>query len=146
MMNVVKGNLLEVTHGVLAHQVNCVGVMGAGVARQVADKYPVVYAEYKRLCRERSANELLGTVQIVQVNNLRIANVFGQRGYGRGQRHTNYVALRLALTRLAETMMPGERISFPYGIGCGLAGGDWDVVSQIIEDVFGGFRVYLYKL
>jgi hypothetical protein len=38
-----------------------------------------------------------------------------------------------------------EKIGFPK-IGCGLAGGDWKVVSQIIETIFDGFDVTIYEL
>lgn len=36
-------------------------------------------------------------------------------------------------------------IGFPYKIGCGLAGGDWDVVSAIIEREFEGYEVEIYE-
>lgn len=29
-------------------------------------------------------------------------------------------------------------IGFPYKIGCGLAGGDWNIISQILEEEFAG--------
>jgi nicotinamidase-related amidase len=31
----------------IAHQVNLMGVMGAGLAKQIKQKYPTVYAQYK---------------------------------------------------------------------------------------------------
>lgn len=35
---------------VVCHQVNCMGVMGAGLAKQVRNRYPGVYRAYKELC------------------------------------------------------------------------------------------------
>ena len=43
--------------------------------------------------------------------------------------------LRSALKSLAE-QHPGKSVALPYGIGCGLAGGDWNTVYDIIKEVF----------
>ena len=37
-------------------------------------------------------------------------------------------------------------ICMPYGIGCGIANGDWNEVYKIIEEVFSDYDVTLYKL
>jgi len=36
-------------------------------------------------------------------------------------------------------------IAIPYGIGCGLAGGKWDIVYDIIEEVFNDYDVVIYR-
>ena len=51
-MKVVTGNVLDSNADVIIHQVNCQGVMGSGVAKQVKDRYPVVYEMYKAKCNE----------------------------------------------------------------------------------------------
>lgn len=38
------------------------------------------------------------------------------------------------------------KIAIPYGIGCGIANGDWNIVYKIIEEVFDDYEVTLYKL
>lgn len=45
------GNLFESECKYLINAVNCQGVMGAGIAKQFADKYPKMYDEYKVLCK-----------------------------------------------------------------------------------------------
>lgn len=37
-------------HPIICHQVNCKGVMGGGLAKQIRDVYPNVYYIYKRKC------------------------------------------------------------------------------------------------
>lgn len=37
-------------------------------------------------------------------------------------------------------------IAMPYGIGCGIANGDWNIVCKIIEEIFSDYNVTLYKL
>jgi O-acetyl-ADP-ribose deacetylase (regulator of RNase III) len=49
---VVDGDLLDQKTDVIAHQVNCLGVMGAGVALQIKNKWPEVYEGYKNFCHD----------------------------------------------------------------------------------------------
>jgi len=81
-------DILAVTGHIICHQVNCQGVMGAGLARQVRAKYPQVYAPYRAYC---ATGNVLGTVLFVPVsdNNI-IANIFGQDKYGRDRQYTDY--------------------------------------------------------
>ena len=39
-MQVLKGSILNVTEGIIAHQTNCMGIAGAGLALQIANAYP----------------------------------------------------------------------------------------------------------
>ena len=34
----------------------------------------------------------------------------------------------------------------PFKIGCGIANGEWEIVQDIINKVFKGYKVNLYKL
>jgi O-acetyl-ADP-ribose deacetylase (regulator of RNase III) len=134
-----KGNVLDSKFQVIAHQVNCQGVMGAGVAKAVKNKYPEVYEEYRSYCDEDLNDEIFGTCLAVEVNDGKvIANLFGQNEYGVGVVQTNYKKLHSALVELKEYMIENGLItlSFPYMIGCGLAGGDVAVVEVLIRDVF----------
>jgi hypothetical protein len=68
---------------------------------------------------------------------LYIVNLFGQDGYGRSERQTNYAALATALFSFFRDCAQKNQdaiIRLPYGLGCGLAGGDWDMVLAIIND------------
>lgn len=146
MIHVIKGDLLKSDCQVVGHQVNCQGVMGAGLALAVATEYPMVYHQYKQLLRERGLHAL-GMCQLVQVDDDRwVANLFGQNRYGRGKQFTSYPALRSALEQLRDEAPVGAKIGLPYGIGCGLAGGQWSVVKEMLGEVFVDGDVYLYKL
>lgn len=63
MIKTVEGNILDAEEDIICHQVNCKGVMGAGLAKQIKSKYPNVYKDYKRLCAEQG-DDLLSSVQI----------------------------------------------------------------------------------
>ena len=135
-MTEIIGDLLAVKTGLIAHQVNAYGTMGAGIAKSIAEKWPIVEEDYKQLCANNVPKELLGMVQIVDVGKgLFVANIFGQEKYGRGRRHTDYSAVEKAFRELANTW-PGD-VCVPFRMGCGLGGGDWKIYSQIIETILG---------
>lgn len=46
-----RGNLLDSNCQVLVNAVNCVGVAGAGLAKQFQDRWPDQVEEYRRFCR-----------------------------------------------------------------------------------------------
>jgi O-acetyl-ADP-ribose deacetylase (regulator of RNase III) len=135
------GDLLDQKTDVIAHQVNCLGVMGAGVAAQIKDKYPEVYEGYKNFCQEASHSEsLLGKcmVCISDDGSPVVANLFGQGHCDSNGRMTNYNALYDALVGLRKIMKNHgwKSVSFPYGMSCGLGGGSWDIIYVMICYVF----------
>lgn len=128
-MTIIEGDILAVSHGVICHQVNCKHVMGAGLAATIRKKYPRHYEDYM----SRAAH--LGGLVFTQVNNdLYIVGVYGQQEYGRDKRYTDYDALEkglIAVGTFAQSL--GLPVYLPYGIGCGLAGGDWEIVKTIVD-------------
>ena len=86
--NIIK-DVTTVQKGVIAHGCNCLGIMGAGVARAIRFTWPKAYTQYIMLCAKYSdSTEMLGMVQTVQVGNdegfkdLYIANCFTQEKCG----------------------------------------------------------------
>ena len=138
---VVKGSLLNAKEDYICHQVNCAGVMGAGLALQIKNKYPLVYKKYRYACLN-ATKDLLGCVQIID----NVVNIFGQRSYGVHSRQTDYNALRTAFTKLHNKLPIEKSLAFPYKFGCGLAGGDWSVVYNLIEECFKDRAITIYKL
>lgn len=151
----ITGNILTpntTSQSVLVcHQVNCRGVMGAGLAKQVRQKYPGTYAAYKEKCAEiKQGRGGLGDVQFcdyLSQSGYILANIFGQDGYGRNKQYTDYAALRKAFAHIAHAF-PNATIRIPYKMGCGLGGGEWSIVEQIIEEtlVANGVSVEIWKL
>lgn len=144
-----RGNILDEGTGIICQQVNCQGVMGAGLAKQIRDKYPEVYNVYKEYIFKRKVNcldgvKLLGSVNPVYINkNLIIANIFAQWDYGTNRIQTDYESLKEGLEYIEKTVAPVYNLPvyIPYGIGCGLAGGDWETVEFIIKMIFKDSRV-----
>ena len=56
--------------------------------------------------------------------------IFAQYDYGYGpRRYTNYEAFACCLENLNKLVPDYVPIAFPYKIGCGLGGGDWDIIQ-----------------
>lgn len=137
MIKIVNGNILNATEDIICQQVNC----KAGLAKQIRDKYPNVYTEYKEFCKNNK--ELLGKIQTsVQPDGKYIVNVFVQDGYGR--EYTSYFCLKNALELLLREVTVGKTsyvegkklsIAIPYEIGCGLGGGNWEEVYEVYSCV-----------
>lgn len=159
-MVIIEGDLLNAPFQVIAHQVNCMGVMGAGVAKSLRLKYPSLYESYKEMCSlyERNRKDLLGLCHWYRAGDRKIIlNLFGQYGFGRDKRCTDYEAFDKAMRDGIEAIKneafkeDGIQlcIAIPYGIGCGLAGGDWSEVKEILEKIeqdenvlFFAYRLY----
>ncbi|MEX0597809.1 MAG: macro domain-containing protein [Candidatus Paceibacterota bacterium] len=152
MIKIVNGNILRAKEDIIGHQVNCLGKMGAGLAKQIRAKYPKVYQEYKDICRKRKPEDLLSLTQFVNVEDKTIVNIFSQLNYGTQSIQTDYVALEKCLYSILHNVtvsyckLYNKSIALPYGIGCGLAGGDWDKVYKMIDEVFKDYEITLYKL
>ena len=137
MLKFVKGDIITGDYPIFCHQVNCKGVMGAGLARQIRDKYPEVYETYRMYCRDGIG--ILGSCNYIPTVDRRICiNMFSQDGYGTDKRYTDYDAFQTCLNHIAFFMNfhPKNKpsIAFPYGIGCGLAGGDWDIILGMLKE------------
>ena len=151
MIKEVNGNLLTYPGlQVIGHQTNCLGVMGAGIAKQIKARWPDVFRQYYDYCKSfTNAHYLLGKCQVIDTDDGKyVANLFGEYSFcesiapyeeGGKPRHTDYDALKECLHRLHTWMVLNDKetCGLPYKIGCGLAGGNWDdVVYPMIKKEF----------
>lgn len=137
-----KGDLLQTDAPMIAHQVNCRGVMGAGIARRIRKYLLTVgqYREYQQLCKKNKEN-LLGACYLTQqIDALRyVAHLFAENVPTGNRLDTEYWALRQSLTSMMFLAAQKEvsQIAIPGYLGCGLAGGDWELVyNRILVPLF----------
>lgn len=161
MVSHMNGDLLvaqqELNLDVICHQVNCQGVMGSGIAKQIRDTYPIVFENYKKKCdtlaKAGSREQLLGMIQIValyedyhkDIKHPCVCNFFSQYNYGYdGRRYTSYDAFWNCLNELRRTIPVGSSIGFPARIGCDRGGANWAIIEKMIEEVLGAdYFVYI---
>lgn len=155
------GNLLDAPVDYICHQVNCQGRMGSGIAKQIRERWPIVYEQYIagfKAIEEESINwedeldvsaVLLGRLQQIKVNDTQtVINMFAQQYYGYdGKRYTSYDAFWACLGGIRDSVPKGSKIGFPAKIGCGLGGANWEVIFRMIKEVLGDeYEVYIYML
>lgn len=144
MFKIVQGNLLRSKCDVIAHQVNGLGIMGGGIAYQIKEENPCMFRMYYQTCKTKGMDYHGHCVILPADNNgyrwyNYVANLFGQRGIRRSLNDpiaTDYVALETAINHMIDWAIKQKNVNtigFPYGIGCGLAGGDWNIVSEILD-------------
>lgn len=164
MVTYKNGDIFKSSCNLIGHQVNCQGVMGSGIAKTIRERYPQAYNIYMYKHKEEGSH--LGDISAATIpgsgdeimGDLHIVNMYAQDKYlPRGICHTNYDAFRKCLQKIKYIITfggewplaaKGWKIGFPDHIGCGLAGGDWNIVKQIIEDEFSGdeWDVEVWKL
>ena len=133
----IDGNMFDCTENIIVHQTNCQGVMGSGIAKQVKERYPEVFNAYYHYCKTQELKDIFGTALICQVSDYKyIANIFGQNTFGQGLQ-TDYDMLKNALKEVHDFAKENNlSVAIPYKIGCGLGGGDWNTVYDIITEIF----------
>lgn len=137
-MIIKTGNMLDVDRGFMVHGCNCLGKMGAGIALAIRNKWPKVYEAY---CQnfdnhpERKAAWYLGRIQTIWVDgDLAVVNAFTQENIGTHKRQVDYDAVYQCFENVnALALVDNLPVHFPL-IGCGYAGGDWNIISAIIQD------------
>lgn len=144
MVTIKTGDLLNATENIIAHQVNCRGVVG-GLAAVIFEKWPQAGSDYHQLCDRIAANNLLGMAQCTgrQADGRIIANIYGQLLPGKNYRPD---ALESSLKMLADIARAMNwSVALPYKISCGICGGDWNEVFRIIERTMDGVNCVIYQ-
>lgn len=142
-MNTIKGDLLALARAkefdVIVHGCNCFHNFGVGIARQIMLSYPLAFEEDKKTSYGDRAK--LGTIVSCYINHgmngqFHIVNAYSQFGCNVKTPQIDYVALRNCFKEI-KNKFSGKRIGYPK-IGAGLAGGDWNIISKIIDEELSG--------
>ena len=152
MIEYIKGDLFNEPHKIIAHGVNCQGVMRSGVAKIIREKWPEVYENYRDFCQLREPYRYLGHVRMaVGKDDTMVFNCFTQLEYGKnGKRYISYDAVDDCMKSLnfcveSREWNNGNIISMPK-IGAGLGGGHWPVIEAIINHRLKDHKVKVYEL
>lgn len=128
---------------IIAHINNDIGAWGSGFVLAVSKRWKEPEKQYRSLRTYE-----LGNVQFVQVErDIVVANMIAQHKTGviSNIPPIRYDSLKKCLISLNESAITlGATIHMPK-IGSGIAGGDWDVIQDIIESTLTR-DVYVYTL
>lgn len=131
----------------IIHQANCRNMMGAGIAFLLKQRWLEVYAadcDANRLGLNQLGNYSVARIKDAVLPVKYVFNLYSQDFYGRYKRQTSYEAMLVGLEQIRDDihkgilpyLFPERRIGIPYGMGCGLGGGNWKIVEAIIRNVF----------
>jgi len=137
-MKILRGDLVDYAatgrFDVIIHGCNCFHTMGAGIAKLIASQFPEAliadketsHGDISKLGSYSTAKVLRGATKFT------IVNAYTQHQWrGRG-RKVSYDAIQSCFEKIS-TEFKEARIGYPQ-IGAGLAGGDWDIISDIIDE------------
>jgi O-acetyl-ADP-ribose deacetylase (regulator of RNase III) len=143
-----SGDILESPAEALVNTVNCVGVMGRGIALQFKNRFPENYKEYAQACKLSEVKP--GRMFVTNTNQLQspkyIIN-FPTKRHWRGKSRLEDIDAGLADLVQIVADLKVTSIAVPP-LGCGLGGLPWQVVKARILEAFQDLeqvQVYLYE-
>lgn len=124
-----KGDLLGSKMQALVNTVNCVGVMGKGIALAFKTRYPLMFSDYKARCSRKEVK--LGEPYIYEEGGRKIIN-FPTKQHWRND--STLEDIRIGLQYLAEHIDAWgiKSLAIPP-LGCGNGGLNWKDVKPLIE-------------
>lgn len=149
----VIGNIMDTPAQVIVHQCHCYHTNGSakGLALTIFSKYPLA-----NVYKDRTESSNPGTIVLKKtgVSGKYICNMFAQYYSTKASTRnedtsTNRVMwFKQCLEKLGN-IKGIKSVSFPYCIGCGLAGGNWSIYEKLINDfakTYQYINVSVYKL
>ena len=132
MIRFAKGNIFDSGCAALVNPVNCVGVMGKGLALQFKQRFPANFTSYAKACR---AGELVpGRMHLFDTSSPQprcIVN-FPTKRHWRDASRLGDVAQGLDALAGVIANNKFRSIAVPP-LGCGLGGLPWHDVRQLID-------------
>ena len=141
-MKIIKGDLIKLSlegkFDVIIHGCNCFCTMGAGIAKAIRSEFPEAYEVDCKT--EKGSKDKLGTYSQATIerngNAITVINAYTQHDFEGPGMKADYDAIRSVFKKI-KSNYSGKRIGYPK-IGAGLAGGDWDQISKIIDEELAG--------
>ena len=136
MIQLKHGDILQADAEALVNTVNCVGVMGRGIALQFRKAFPENFKTYKAACdrKELEPGRML-VHDLVRLVNPRYIINFPTKRHWKGQSRLEDIEDGLSAL-VNEISKRGIRTVAVPPLGCGLGGLDWDDVRSRIERAF----------
>jgi O-acetyl-ADP-ribose deacetylase (regulator of RNase III) len=123
---------------------------GSGFAMAIRNVHPQLQEHFSKWWQAEKGVRRLGRAHIAQAtDDVWVASVVAQHGYGPSKTpRIRYAALRQGLESVAEFAVAHDATIHMPRIGCGQAGGSWDIVEELVRDtaVASGRKVTVYDL
>jgi O-acetyl-ADP-ribose deacetylase (regulator of RNase III) len=140
MIEYVSGNILDADAEALVNTVNCVGIMGRGMALQFKDRFRENFSAYKRACdRKELQPGRMFVFETGYVTNPKYIINFPTKRHWRGK--SRIEDIESGLEALVQEILKRRigSIAIPP-LGSGLGGLDWSEVRPRIEKALRGLQ------
>jgi O-acetyl-ADP-ribose deacetylase (regulator of RNase III) len=149
IIKIVNGDITETDCKYIAHQCNCNTVKSHGLSKTIATKWPWadVYSKRVQIGARNATTQpsIPGTIELLTNGDITVICLFAQWAPGKCGDYAKYypktyvdtVENRLSwfkecISKIDDLNL--DEITMPFKIGCGLAGGDWKIYEQILQD------------
>jgi O-acetyl-ADP-ribose deacetylase (regulator of RNase III) len=148
VIEIQQGDILQADTEALVNTVNCIGIMGRGIALQFRKAFPENYEVYRAACeREEVQPGRMLVFDRQRLINPRYIINFPTKRHWKGK--SRIEDIQAGLTALVQEVQARNirSVAVPP-LGCGLGGLDWEEVRPIIEEAFRALpdvRIFLYE-
>jgi len=139
MIHFLKGDIFDAGTDAIVNPVNCVGVMGAGLAGKFKVCYPYNFIRYKEACKRKKLK--IGAVYTVLVPGSAPRSVinFPTKIHWLDRSSMRYIHLGLEALVKEITTRQFKSVAIPK-LGCGLGGLSWGAVKPVVVKALSGLK------
>ena len=144
MINFTSGDMFDIPADIRINTVNCVGVMGAGVALAFKERFPEMFQAYKKECDNHNIKPGKPHVwsDSTLYRNLTIIN-FPTKEHWRNPSKYEYIESGLKWLNDFLYTYGIVKVTMP-ALGCGHGGLDWDKVKSLIKKYLNDVEAMIY--
>ena len=140
MITFKTGNILVEDAEAIVNTVNCVGVMGRGIALQFKNVFPENFAAYAKACkREEVTPGKMFIFETGELTNPKYIINFPTKRHWKGKSRIEDIDAGLSALAADIRERQIQSIAVPP-LGCGLGGLDWGLVRSRIEATLGQLK------
>jgi O-acetyl-ADP-ribose deacetylase (regulator of RNase III) len=134
MVLITEGNIFESSVNMIVNPVNCVGVMGKGLAKEFSKKYPTMFEYYSAYCK--SNRLFIGSLYVYKCPQIKKPNYiacFPTKIHYRDPSRYSFISKGLKALRTEIEKRNIRSIALP-ALGCGLGELDFTEVLRLMVD------------
>lgn len=140
MLKYYKGTVFNTPAKTLVNAVNCVGVMGAGIALEFKLRYPNMFQDYKKKCSNGEYN--IGVLEIFEEGEITILN-FPTKKHWRYPSKIEWIEEGLKYFTDNYKRLNIKSVAFPK-LGSSNGGLKWEDVKELMEKYLSDLEIEVY--
>jgi len=140
MIKFISGNMFDIPVDIRINTVNCVGVMGIGVALAFKRRFPEMFKSYRILCKNKIVQP--GEPYCYLYKKLTIIN-FPTKDHWRNPSEYEYIESGLEWLAKYLKDRGAVKVTLP-ALGCGHGGLDWNKVKSLIRKHLSRLEAIIY--